>query len=117
MGGNSGERLGSPRYIGTRLASGGSSHRYCYKGREEFNEHHPRSWKFQGSNNATTWIDLDIQTGNLTINKNTWFTKEVTPQVVGYRYFRFLQTGTNSSGELYLTGGEIELYGTLIIKG
>lgn len=89
---------------------------YTFKGRDDSagtNYHHPRNWKFQGSNDASTWTDLDTQTNNATIDSKVWFTKQVLNQSIGYRYFRFLQTGPNSTGAYYLTGGEMELYGTL----
>lgn len=85
---------------------------------------HPRTWKFQGSNNAVsnsvvdlnaaTWVDLNIQTSNTTLTTiNQWLSLPVSGVVVGYRWFRIFQTGVNSGGSNFLAMAELELYGTL----
>jgi hypothetical protein len=86
---------------------------YLIQGRNDFNGHHPRNWKLQGSNNDSTWIDLDTQLNNATITQNTWFYGDVREVNQFYRYVRILQTGANSSGDTFLTLGQIEFYGDL----
>lgn len=71
-----------------------------------------RSWKFQGSVNASSWTDLDVQSNNSTLNLNTWFSKPILASNP-YRYFRIISTGSNSTSTNYLSLGEWEFYGTL----
>lgn len=66
----------------------------------------PKSWKFQGSNNGTVWVDLDIQEniydeGDLEFlfNNSTF-----------YSYYRLYITDTHSSGYAVRVGN-LELYG------
>lgn len=81
-----------------------------------------RNWKLQGSNNpasnsianlaAATWVDLDVQVNNTTINAvNQWLTLPVTGAAT-YRWFRILQNGVNSLGSNFLMCAELELYGS-----
>lgn len=84
---------------------------YSLRGRNSLSGH-PRGWKFQASTNSTTWIDLDTQTNNSTINQNIWFSTPITDSGY-YRYFRILNTGINNGGDTYLGLGEWEFYGTL----
>ena len=85
---------------------------YILRGRST-NSGHPRSWKLQGSSDASNWKDLDTQTNNSTIVNNTWFGAAVTG-TTAFRYFRILQTGASSKNENYLSFGEWEFYGELI---
>ena len=75
-----------------------------------------RNWKLQGSGDGITWIDLDVQQNNSSINDSSqWLSLPVTSQnQVGYKIFRLLQTGLDSSGYNFLCLGEIELYGILL---
>jgi hypothetical protein len=67
----------------------------------------------QGSNDNTTWTDLDAQTGNTILTSSSWYISAAITPLVAYRYFRLLQTGTNSNGGNYFILGEVELYGEL----
>ncbi len=72
-----------------------------------------RNWKLQGSNDTTTWVDLDTRSSNATLNSaNAWghFTCNG-GNTAFYRYLRLLQTGLNSSGNNQLALAEIEFYG------
>ena len=83
-----------------------------------------RNWKMQGTNTlssfsvadiaAATWTDIDVRSGDTTMpaTAGAWalYTLSTTP--AAYRYLRLLQTGTNSSGDLYVTLTDLELYGT-----
>jgi len=70
---------------------------------------HPTAFTFQGSNNATTWVDLDIQTG-LTYTPGTFYSYPVGGSTA-YRYFRLIQTALNSSGNDRFALAELEIYG------
>lgn len=81
-----------------------------------------RSWKFQGTNTvasmsvanlqAATWVDLDVQTNNTTLDADSsWVAINVSGVSTAYRYFRFIQTGLNSNSGNYFTISEVELYG------
>lgn len=84
---------------------------YTYRGRKDFNGHHPRSWKLQAKVlEADTWTDLDVQVGNNTINLASYYSAPLSTNTA-YRFFRFILTAPNSYGELYLTGSSIEFYG------
>lgn len=74
----------------------------------------PRNWKMQGSNDGSSWTDLDIQVGNQSLTtSNQWITIPVSTTEF-FRYFRHQQTGSTNTNAYYLTFGEWELYGTLI---
>lgn len=73
---------------------------------------HPRNWKLQGSNDDSTWTDIDTQSSNSSIGDGTWFDGSVS-DTTSWRYLRIIMTGTNSSGEDYLVMGEVEFWGTL----
>ena len=75
-------------------------------------DHYLRSWKLQGSNNDSNWVDIDVQINNTTLNNpSQWLSLPVTTTST-YKQFRLLMTGQNSAGYSYLCIGEIELYGT-----
>jgi hypothetical protein len=67
--------------------------------------HAPSSWKFQGSNNGTEWVDLDVRSGqNTSLHVLTQYTfANTTP----YRYFRFMSTGHPEYG-VYIVRLDIE---------
>lgn len=68
--------------------------------------------KFQCSDDNTNWTDKDTQTyANQT--SNDWNSYTITGETIGYRYWRLLRNGADTSGSTYFTFGEWELYGTL----
>jgi hypothetical protein len=77
-----------------------------------------RSWKLQGSNDNSTWTDLDVRTNDTTFNAaNVWYS--ITPNQgvsTAFQFFRILNTGLTSSSSNYLCLGEWELYGTLTVN-
>lgn len=85
---------------------------YSLKGRDYVADH-LRSWKLQASNDAITWVDLDNQINNVTINQNTWFSDAIT-STIAYRYFRVIQTGLNNGNSNIMSLAEWEFYGELI---
>ena len=84
---------------------------YLIKTRSASSNYYPRNWKLQGSNNDSTWIDLDIQSNNTTLNSNSQWLSIALNCGVSYNYFKLLTTGINSSGSYHFVLGEIELYG------
>ncbi len=84
-----------------------------------------RNWKMQGTNTsasnsvadieAATWTDIDtrINDTSMAATADQFATYTVTGTPAAYRYLRFLQNGTNSGADNYLTMAEIEFYGTL----
>ena len=87
---------------------------YTLKGRDDAPYHLPRGWTYRVSNDESTWVDIDAQNNNASINQGTWAAMPVANQSLGYRYGRIVQTGYDSQGAQYFVLGEWEFYGTLI---
>ena len=86
---------------------------YSIKTRVGYGGYYPRNWKFQGSTDGNTWIDLDIQNENQTLNSDgQWLSLPVSTNTSSYNYFRLITTGNDSSGAKLLVLNEVELYGT-----
>jgi hypothetical protein len=83
---------------------------WLYRYRDDAGTFSPTSLKLQGSNNASSWTDLQTIAG-LTPSANTWVHSTTSGIVTAYRYFRYTQVGTNNSGANHLSIGEAELYG------
>ncbi|HYX19069.1 MAG TPA: hypothetical protein VE944_32905 [Nostoc sp.] len=71
-----------------------------------------RNWKFQASNDSSTWVDLDSVV-NTSLGSSTWYSKSISGQTIAYEFFRILSTGVDSGGANILAFDELELYGTL----
>lgn len=85
--------------------------RYSIRARSN-TDYYPRNWKLQGLDNSFTFVDLDTQVNNITLNSpSQWLSLPVTP-TVAYSTFRILQYDNDSSNSPYLTLGELEFYGT-----
>ncbi len=70
-----------------------------------YNDRYPTAWKIQGSNDGSSWTDLDIQTGQTFTNAQK---KEYEfLNTTDFTHYRFLITAGQSSTELLL--GRIEL--------
>ncbi len=74
-----------------------------------------RNWQLQASNDGTTWDTLSTHVNDTALNsagaEHFW----PLPKLIGaYRYFRILQTGTNSNNHHYLALSGIELHGELL---
>lgn len=72
--------------------------------------HHWRGITIAGSNDGSTWTD--IQSITSTAGQNVIEDFAITSSTP-YRYFRLTHTTGDSSGQNYFTLGEIELFGTL----
>jgi hypothetical protein len=85
--------------------------RYSIKSREVNDGYYPRTWTLQGSNDNSTWTDLDVNVNNNQLNSPAqWLSRPVVSSV-GYSFFRVLNVWTNSHGYFHLCLGEVELYG------
>ena len=75
-----------------------------------------RNWRFEGSQDGSTWIPLKDHRNDSTIpvakhGVGEWRVETNAPQ--GFRHFRIFQTGRNSSSYHYLMCSGIEIYGVL----
>lgn len=62
----------------------------------------PRDWKFQGSNDNTTWTDLDTHT-NIVTSDNAEINRVISsPQ--SFRYYRLNVASTNGPGRWFIDG-------------
>ncbi|MEH2322051.1 MAG: hypothetical protein V7K32_00310 [Nostoc sp.] len=85
---------------------------YSIRSRATNTDYYPRNWKLQGSNDGATWIDLDIQVNNETLNAvSQWLSLPVSSNT-SYSNFRIIQNGLDSSNADYFCLGEFELYGS-----
>lgn len=87
---------------------------YLLRGRSDFSgDINPRNWKLQGSNNNSSWTDIDVRVNDTTVGPGaaTWghFTCTDTGR---WRYLRLLQNGVNAAGNNFLVNSEAEFYGT-----
>lgn len=77
------------------------------------NDRLPRNWKIQGSNDATTWTDLDTVANNTTITTNSqWLSRPLSGNTA-YRYLQYLCTTPGDSNNVVEVAlSEWEFYGT-----
>ena len=84
---------------------------YSIRSRATNTDYYPRNWALQGSNDNTTWIDLDVQINNQSLNSvSQWLSLPVNSNT-SYSSFRLIQNGLDSSSTDYFCLGEVELYG------
>ena len=79
--------------------------------------HMPRGWRFEGSNDGTTWKLLKAHANDHTFDGLTmtaYFAVPATKDNEAYSHFRVVLTGTDSDGSYYLVISCIELYGELL---
>ena len=82
---------------------------------------YPKEWKFQGSHDASTWDDLDSQTGQTSWSPGV--KKEYTfANSTGYRYYRWLISAGENAEFIIIKEAEImeavgEGYGSDICTG
>lgn len=75
------------------------------------NSEHLRSWRLEGSNDNLSWVVLDTQTNNTTLNSESAWVSLPATSTTHYKYFKVIQTALNSTGFSSLWLGELELYG------
>jgi len=76
-----------------------------------------RTWNIQGSKDGKNWVVLRSHNQDQSLTDkfatNTWPVKVLDPGDLGFRYFRILQTGRNSSNHNFLVICGIEFFGHL----
>lgn len=72
-----------------------------------------RDWVFEGSNDGTTWVVLDMRIGDGTLDQKGKFATFAcnTPAGQSFRLFRVRQTGRNSNNHFYLALSGFEIFG------
>jgi hypothetical protein len=85
---------------------------YALTARSDANAHQPRSWKLQGSNNGSSWTDLDTVTNNA-LGLGECRHTSLAAESASYTQLRVLQTDTTTDGTNYLILAEVDFYGTL----
>lgn len=91
------------------LAGGAVATAYSITSANDAPERDPKNWVFQGSNDGTSWTDLQVQTNQLFITR---FKKRtyVVPNTTSYKYYRLNITANNGAGITQLA--ELEIFGT-----
>lgn len=89
---------------------------YSIRARVDYDNYLPRDWKLQGSNDNSTWIDLDTQINNTSLKTTAaWLSIPISNASTKYRYFRIAITNTTGGNDRCFLS-EFEFYGTLITK-
>jgi hypothetical protein len=73
-----------------------------------------RSWVFEGSLDNSTWVLLDDQKGNTTMDASHPIGTFAVAQSSDCRFVRLRQTGKNAKGDDYLLLYAFEIFGQLI---
>lgn len=101
----SNEGMAFPHWLQYRFTSGKIVTSYTVTSRNYTNTYAPAAWTLRGSNNGSTWTDLNTQSGQtFSQNEKKTYTFSNTNS---YTYYRLYMTaGTNS---IYVAVGEFEL--------
>jgi hypothetical protein len=88
---------GNPQYIGYTFTSGQVITRYELTSiNEGSSPHSPKTWKFQGSNDGSSWTDLDTQTNITDWAASSSVTKSfAVTNSTSYTYYRILISAFN----------------------
>lgn len=81
-------------------------------------KHYPKSWVFEGSNDGTTWTELNRQWNNSDL-KGSYATHNFKVSVSPNESFRFLrlrQTGKNHADCYFMIFSGLEIFGVLLTK-
>lgn len=89
---------------------------YIIKGRQSENDHQPKSWVIEVSNDNQKFEVIDEKRDNSQLNKNPFMhTFKIDKEIKeSFRYIRIRQIGPSWAGHNYLVINSFELYGTLI---
>jgi len=84
---------------------------YSMTSANDAQERDPKTWKLQGSDNGTDWIDVDAQTNQTFVNRyeKKTFTVSTTKS---YKYFRLYVTDKYVSTSTHFQLSEWQLFGT-----
>lgn len=76
-----------------------------------------RNWRFQGSKDGTTFVDLMVHQNDAALNlkgaTKTW-TLDAAKVTDYYQHFRIMQDGMNSSNNGYFSLAGFEVYGLVV---
>mmetsp|Transcript_11655 Transcript_11655/g.26700 ORF Transcript_11655/g.26700 Transcript_11655/m.26700 type:complete len:516 (-) Transcript_11655:40-1587(-) len=79
-----------------------------------------RNWEFQGSDDGKTWITIKTHESDQSLvggwSTATWSLDADPRRPRGYRMFRILKKGPNSTGKEHLHVGGVEMYGDFYFK-
>lgn len=70
---------------------------YTFTSANDANTRDPKDWKLQGSNNGTTWTDIDTRAGEMFANRFQTKRYEVPGTPQAYTYYRIFMTANNGS--------------------
>ena len=102
-----------PHWLKYQFGSAQVVNSYLIKSRTEDNTTYPTEWKLQGSNNGSTWTDLDSQTAQtFTLGQARQYTFT---NSTAYDYFRLYITASQA-GPNYVGFTQWELYNTANVK-
>lgn len=87
---------------------------YTLKTREDADNHHPRGWILEGSDDGATWTTIDSRTAQTTITGLGVFFGYTAATATAYRRVRIRQTEANSSAGNFFCASDFEFYGTLV---
>lgn len=92
--------------------------RYLLRSRDDYDGHHLRTWRLEGSRDGQKWNTIREHDGDTHLNGMSqlasWSTPQAEDGAQAFRHFRLLQTGPNSDGGHNLCIGNLELYGLLM---
>ncbi|MBW8685707.1 T9SS type A sorting domain-containing protein [Chitinophaga rhizophila] len=95
--------------IGASFPGGAVATQYSITAANDAADRDPKDWAFQGSNDSTNWVNLQVQTNQLfttRFKKRTY----VFPNTTSYQYYRLNITANNGAGITQLA--ELEITGT-----
>jgi hypothetical protein len=86
---------------------------YSVRSRRDADCHHLRSWILEGSIDCESWIEMDHQENNASLNSQGAISTFIISSSIDFRYIRLRQIGMNSNGSHYLIVNSIEFFGIL----
>ena len=98
--------VGSPATLTYQFPSTRIIKRYAFRTAVPTSQNVPRDFKFQGSNNGISFIDLDSITGS-NVGGSAWYTSTLLVYTTPYLYYRFSCTLVNSGVNVQLTEFEM----------
>ena len=101
----SGQDIKFPHWLQYQFPSGKIITSYSITSRNDSFNLSPKAWKLQGSNNGTSWTDLDAQSGQ-SFNQNEKKTYSFT-NAISYSYYRLFITA--GAYDTVVAVGEFEL--------
>jgi hypothetical protein len=75
---------------------------------------HPKDWVIEGSNDGTSWMEIDRREDNSDLNASNVTRNFAVARSVEVRMIRLRQIGANHFGDHYLLLSSFEIFGSLI---